>query len=451
MTGYRFDEHTQSIIERSVVPIWIYQVVDGHIVTVAASEGFCRLFGYKDLTEAAEAMDGDSYRNVHPDDVMRAAKAASEFDREDKPYDQAYRIMTECGYRTVRACGRHIAADTGERLAAVWFIDEGAAAPDADIDTPKAERERESADRLSVLSDNYLSVYTVDVATGCFAAYEMSGFFKDLGAPIGGDDFFTSTRNISLKYVCPDDMDKFMTVFTRENVMRVIGENGMFTLEYRVIINAEPLYICLKAAMSKDSADEMIVGFVNIDAQKKREIQYESNQSAAWEKANKDALTGVKSKHSFDVYKEKLQQTIEQEEKPEVAIGVFDCDNLKKINDQYGHDKGNLYLMASCRLICKVFKHSPVFRLGGDEFAVILSSDDYYNIDELLQEFLVKQSKIVSSAKKPWEKVSVSFGIAVYCPQIDYSINDLIRRADQLMYDNKHTRRENLNKSPDQG
>ena len=38
---------------------------------------------------------------------------------------------------------------------------------------------------------------------------------------------------------------------------------------------------------------------------------------------------------------------------PVFAVGVFDCDNLKLVNDQYGHDKGDVYLKTACRLICR--------------------------------------------------------------------------------------------------
>ena len=44
MARYKFDERTQTIIERFAVPIGIYQVVDGHVLTVAASDGLCDLF-----------------------------------------------------------------------------------------------------------------------------------------------------------------------------------------------------------------------------------------------------------------------------------------------------------------------------------------------------------------------------------------------------------------------
>ena len=154
-----------------------------------------------------------------------------------------------------------------------------------------------------------------------------------------------------------------------------------------------------------------------------------------------DALTHVRNQGGFENYIEKLQTRVEQDKVHEVAIGVFDCDNLKKINDQYGHENGNIYLQESSRLICSIFQHSPVFRIGGDEFAVVLLGEDFQNKDELLEQFWAEQKRINAEAENGWEKICISAGIAVYDPQTDYSMKDLIRHADQLMYENKHARK----------
>ena len=154
-----------------------------------------------------------------------------------------------------------------------------------------------------------------------------------------------------------------------------------------------------------------------------------------------DALTHVRNRGGYDAYIQKLQSRLDQGEALEMAIGVFDCDNLKRINDLYGHDRGNLYLRASSDLICRIFLHSPVFRIGGDEFVVVLQGEDYENRDALLRQFEAQQAAIVASAENEWEKVSVSFGFAVFDPLLDLSPSDLARRADRAMYENKHTRK----------
>ena len=155
-----------------------------------------------------------------------------------------------------------------------------------------------------------------------------------------------------------------------------------------------------------------------------------------------DALTHVRNKGAYDEYLRKLQYRLDLGETAELAIGVFDCDNLKKINDAHGHDKGNLYLRASSKLICHSFEHSPVFRIGGDEFVTVLQGEDYENRAELLRQFEEKQSESRAEAENDWEKLSISCGMAVYDPLLDASLRDLARRADQLMYENKRARKE---------
>ena len=157
-----------------------------------------------------------------------------------------------------------------------------------------------------------------------------------------------------------------------------------------------------------------------------------------------DALTSVRNKSAFDAVVSQMQIHIENDlDKPIFAIGIFDVDDLKMINDEYGHDKGDVYLKNSAHLICRVFEHSAIFRIGGDEFAVILQNEDYGNKEKLRRYFLDKSKEICAFAKEPWEKICVSIGIATYDPKMDKDIGEVIRRADRLMYENKHERKKN--------
>ena len=156
-----------------------------------------------------------------------------------------------------------------------------------------------------------------------------------------------------------------------------------------------------------------------------------------------DALTSVKNKGAFADAMEALQGRIDEDKTGEAfAVGMFDCDDLKRINDQYGHDKGDLYLKTACRLICRVFQHSPVFRVGGDEFAVILKGSDYENRAALVRRFEADREALCATAQDRWEQVHVAMGIAEYDPQVDAAAMDVVRRADKLMYANKRMRKE---------
>ncbi len=156
-----------------------------------------------------------------------------------------------------------------------------------------------------------------------------------------------------------------------------------------------------------------------------------------------DALTHVKNKGAFEKMVNELQEQIDTgSEKPEFAIGAFDCDNLKKINDIYGHDKGDAYINAACNTISEDFKHSPVFRVGGNEFAVILLHDDYLNMNALIEQFDKTVDRINAAAAEPWEHVCISKGFTRYDPEKDATVLEVSQRADKLMYEDKRERKQ---------
>ena len=151
-----------------------------------------------------------------------------------------------------------------------------------------------------------------------------------------------------------------------------------------------------------------------------------------------DALTAVRNLGAFNLFLEDLKKDAgEGQELPPFAVCFFDCNDLKQINDQYGHDKGDLYLKSACATICRVFSHSPVFRIGGDEFAAILRRGAYNRRDELIAQFDQCCFDLCAVGKKPWERIRVARGMAVYDPEKDRSVEDVVHRADSLMYENK--------------
>lgn len=155
-----------------------------------------------------------------------------------------------------------------------------------------------------------------------------------------------------------------------------------------------------------------------------------------------DALTSVKNKGAFSDAVNALQSEIDNNsENTEFAICMFDCDDLKSINDYFGHDKGDIYLKTACRLICQVFQHSPVFRIGGDEFIVILKNDDYQKREELLRHLEESEKDISASAINKWEEVHLSVGLSEFDHNRDNLVSDIVRRADKNMYMHKRTKK----------
>ena len=153
--------------------------------------------------------------------------------------------------------------------------------------------------------------------------------------------------------------------------------------------------------------------------------------------ANIDALTRVRNKRAYNRETVRLDEEIEQGQ-ARFGIAVIDMNELKSLNDRYGHEKGDAAIKALCAIICAVFRHSPVFRFGGDEFTVILERYDLENIDVLLNNFDAEvRRRKDDPALPPWEKISAAIGCAFYQPDTDKNTEAVFKRADAAMYDKK--------------
>ncbi len=153
--------------------------------------------------------------------------------------------------------------------------------------------------------------------------------------------------------------------------------------------------------------------------------------------AYQDALTHVKNKTWYDKIEERVNADIDAG-KARFAILMADLNNLKKINDNYGHEHGNDYIFGACHIICVIFDHSPVFRIGGDEFVVLMENRDYDDKEKLIEELkLAYEETSNDESKEPWERYSSAIGVAVFDSAVDKCMNDVFKRADEAMYKHK--------------
>lgn len=153
--------------------------------------------------------------------------------------------------------------------------------------------------------------------------------------------------------------------------------------------------------------------------------------------ANRDSLTGIRNKTAYDNEIERLGVELSSGF-VRFGIAMIDLNFLKKTNDRYGHDKGNLSIKKLCDLVCDIYVHSPVFRIGGDEFAVILKNTDYDNAVELEKTFNAEIDRIYNDTNlEPWERISAAIGVALFDRSKDHTVDDVFRRADEAMYKRK--------------
>lgn len=117
------------------------------------------------------------------------------------------------------------------------------------------------------------------------------------------------------------------------------------------------------------------------------------------------------------------------------CVIALDMDDLKEINDNYGHNEGDCALKALADILKSVQKVGVLAtRVGGDEFSLCVDSDDEKVVQDLICEIQNKISAYNQSSGKQY-KLSASTGYAFY--QRGKELTDCLERADQNMYENK--------------
>lgn len=152
-----------------------------------------------------------------------------------------------------------------------------------------------------------------------------------------------------------------------------------------------------------------------------------------------DDLTGLYNRRGFFTISQKFFHVADRIEK-RMFLLFMDLDDLKKINDTLGHQKGDLALKKIAELLTKTFRKSDIIgRMGGDEFAVFPIGSTYSGVEKAVQRFQENLEETNALKETPF-RLSVSMGVSCYDPQYPCSLDDLFVRADKLMYAEKNSK-----------
>lgn len=124
--------------------------------------------------------------------------------------------------------------------------------------------------------------------------------------------------------------------------------------------------------------------------------------------------------------------------KPEGHIIVMcDLNNLKKCNDSFGHEQGDLYIKSSAELLDRIFgKYGKCYRMGGDEFTIILKDLSLESV-RIKEDIIADRCKAYNEEHPERFPMNIAFGYAMFNPDEDTDISDTVRRADKMMYIHK--------------
>ena len=282
------------------------------------------------------------------------------------------------------------------------------------------------------LSRNYFSIYYVNTVTDRYEQYNLDDKTQKLEKIDEGDDFFSDSMDNSKKYIYKEDLDKFQYAINKENLINELTKGNALNLTYRQLIHGVPTYVSLKAINLFNDINHIVLAVCNIDEQKRKENEF--NQRFEQERvfARTDALTGTYNRNYFIEVEDDLNNKIKNKTVKEFSAIVCDINDLKTINDTYGHNVGDQFIKDAASMLKDAFKESLLFRVGGDEFVIIVSGNDYKH--RVLN--LTKLQK-ANATNKTNKKVIVACGMSDFDPSTDETLDDIIKRADFLMYENK--------------
>lgn len=253
------------------------------------------------------------------------------------------------------------------------------------------------------------------------------------GIVMFNEKFLINGVNKKYKEIFPYDFEHLL----EQSIQDIIGShisfqelktkflmNESIELERELVFNlGASRYFLIKGIPIFD--DEDFIGgyltYIDITDLKRKEqkIRYISEH---------DVMTGLYNRRYF----QKKLDELTQEPKNEISLIIGDINNLKYINDHYGHSLGDQYIQLAANILKEsIPKESIVARIGGDEFGVVLINKDKELCKNICDK-IDRKTKKYAIKKNLKEDLSISLGYAIKEQKI--TGEDLFNKADQEMY-----------------
>ncbi len=159
--------------------------------------------------------------------------------------------------------------------------------------------------------------------------------------------------------------------------------------------------------------------------------------------ADYDVMTGVLNRRAGFNKLEEIFSKVKQD-KMIISICFIDINGLKEVNDNLGHDAGDELIKAAVDVITNSIRSTDfVVRLGGDEFLIIFPKTDERTAEDIWDRIKNTLKHINEESKKPY-LISLSHGITEFKPETKSYLDDLIKEADEKMYNEKREIKKNL-------
>lgn len=183
--------------------------------------------------------------------------------------------------------------------------------------------------------------------------------------------------------------------------------------------------------ITKPFVKEVIFARLNVHLTLKKALERLERMSIT------DEMTGVfNRRYAYEVLARQI--ALARREEAGFVICYIDIDNLKRINDMYGHSEGDKLILTVTRSLCNIIRSTDyIFRMGGDEFMLMFPNAKLDESDNLI--FRVREQ--LKDRDIHGIPIDFSYGFSQFNYEDDVSVEELIKRADDRMYKTKQSRK----------
>ena len=170
---------------------------------------------------------------------------------------------------------------------------------------------------------------------------------------------------------------------------------------------------------------------LEIDLNKRRKVEEKLKKLA-----RVDTLTGCYNR-GYGLELLDRQMKLSHRSKFPLLLAFLDIDKFKPINDNFGHDEGDMVLKEVVKLFKATLREIDIIcRMGGDEFLLVFPDNSLKDVPQIKERLNKNLMDLNQTLKKPYQ-IEFSMGLSEYDPEKPLSMDELIRIADQKMYEEK--------------
>lgn len=227
---------------------------------------------------------------------------------------------------------------------------------------------------------------------------------------------------------------EYMEKTNPEKILKNLEKQDAYKVYFPIVEDEVENQYSIEFMKNPDDENLIIMGIRNVSEKLREEREREEVEY----RATIDGLTGLLNKITFN---ERATQYIAKKTSKDVALIYLDLDHFKDINDWFGHDKGDDILRVTADRMKTCFRRKEyVARPGGDEFCIFVPET---NMQELTRRVDVLHEVLKNTCSNDNVTVNVSSSIGcVLCRSSKYTFEQLVKKADETMYEVKRSGRD---------